>query len=366
MARVIFDHVTKRYGEIVAINDLDLIVSDRDFLVFIGPSGCGKTTILRCLAGLEKVSDGKILIDEQVVNDVPVRDRDVAMVFQSYALYPHMTVFDNIAFGLKIRKTPPDEIEKRIAESGELMDIEGFLEKIPRELSAGQQQAAAVGRTIARVPKVFLFDEPLSNLDARRRSKTRGDLIKLHQQLETTFVYVTNDQAEAMTLATRIGVLNHGVLQQCDTPRKIYDQPRNLFVAGFIGSPAMNIINARLIQEEGSILVDAGSFVLELPINSAGKYEGYIGKKVILGIRPEDIFSHETLMPTSPVQLVDAQLDNAEFLGNETLLHLISGEHEFVSRVRTRSTVKRGEVIQIAFDLERIHLFDPQTELAVR
>src|SRR5512134_300412 len=246
MASVTFDHVYKRFGEVIAVNDLNIQVADREFLVLVGPSGCGKTTALRCLAGLEDVSDGRILIGDQVVNDVAPKDRDIAMVFQSYALYPHMSVFDNMAFGLKLRKVPKTEIKRRVEEAAKILGIENLLDRKPRQLSGGQRQRVAVGRAIVREPKVFLFDEPLSNLDAKLRVETRANISKLHLQLATTFIYVTHDQIEAMTMATRIAVMNAGILQQIDTPQHLYDKPNNLFVAGFIGSPAMNFFNAKV------------------------------------------------------------------------------------------------------------------------
>ena len=252
MASVTFDHVLKKFGDFIALNDLNIEIADKEFLVLVGPSGCGKTTALRCLAGLEEVTAGRVLIADQVVNDVAPKDRDIAMVFQSYALYPHMTVYDNMAFGLKLRKVPKDEIKRRVEEAAEILGIEHLLKRKPRELSGGQRQRVAVGRAIVREPKVFLFDEPLSNLDAKLRVQTRAEISKLHQRLQTTFIYVTHDQTEAMTMATRIAVMNKGILQQLDTPQNLYDHPANLFVAGFIGSPAMNFFPAKLRKDGAS------------------------------------------------------------------------------------------------------------------
>src|SRR5512134_384934 len=256
MAQVVYEHVTKRWGDVVAVNDLNIEIADKEFLVFVGPSGCGKTTALRCLAGLEEITSGNIKIGDRVVNDIAPKDRDIAMVFQSYALYPHLSVYDNMAFGLKLRKLPKDEIKRRVNEAAEVLGITDFLDRKPRQLSGGQRQRVAVGRAIVREPKVFLFDEPLSNLDAKLRVQMRAEISKLHQRLQTTFIYVTHDQIEAMTMATRIAVINKGKLQQIDTPQNLYDRPANLFVAGFIGSPAMNFFPAKLVKEDGRLCVD--------------------------------------------------------------------------------------------------------------
>jgi len=268
MASVSYEHVTKRFGDVIAVNDLDIQIEDKEFLVLVGPSGCGKSTALRCLAGLEDITDGQILIGDQVVNDVAPKDRDIAMVFQSYALYPHMSVYDNMAFGLKLRKTPKDEIKRRVQEAADILGIEMLLDRKPRQLSGGQRQRVAVGRAIVREPKVFLFDEPLSNLDAKLRVETRANISKLHQQLQTTFIYVTHDQVEAMTMASRIAVMNFGLLQQIDTPQALYDYPDNLFVAGFIGSPAMNFFPAKLKKDDGKLFVDAEAFSVEVPASN--------------------------------------------------------------------------------------------------
>ncbi len=270
MASVTYEHVWKKFGDVTALQDLTIVVEDKEFLVLVGPSGCGKTTALRCLAGLEEVTDGKVLIGNQVVNDVAPKDRDIAMVFQSYALYPHMSVFDNMAFGLKLRKVPKEDIKRRVEEAAEILGIEQLLKRKPRELSGGQKQRVAVGRAIVREPKVFLFDEPLSNLDAKLRVQTRAQISKLHQRLQTTFIYVTHDQTEAMTMATRIAVLNKGVLQQLDTPQQLYDFPANLFVAGFIGSPSMNFFDGVLEKEGNGMYVNLESFKLKDPQRASG------------------------------------------------------------------------------------------------
>jgi multiple sugar transport system ATP-binding protein len=366
MASVTYDHVTKRFGEVVAVDDLSIEIEDKEFLVLVGPSGCGKSTALRCLAGLEDISNGQIFIGDQIVNDVTPKDRDIAMVFQSYALYPHMSVYDNMAFGLKLRKTPKDEIKRRVGDAAVTLGIEDLLDRKPRQLSGGQRQRVAVGRAIVREPKVFLFDEPLSNLDAKLRVETRANISKLHQQLQTTFIYVTHDQVEAMTMASRIAVLDAGVLQQIDSPQNLYDLPDNLFVAGFIGSPAMNFFPATLQKSDGKLIIDADSFKLEIPADRTTVYDGHVGKQIIFGIRPEDIINPEFAPPGINAQPVDTQVDITELMGNEIFLFLKSGKYEFVARVdpRTRATI--GEQMQLVFNMDNMHIFDRETELAIR
>ncbi len=366
MASVTYDHVTKKFGEVTALNDLNIHVEDKEFLVLVGPSGCGKTTALRCLAGLEEVTEGRILIGDQVVNDVPPKDRDIAMVFQSYALYPHMTVFDNMAFGLKLRKMPKEEIKRRVHEAAEILGIENLLDRKPRQLSGGQRQRVAVGRAIVREPKVFLFDEPLSNLDAKLRVQTRAEISKLHKRLQTTFIYVTHDQVEAMTMATRIAVMNHGVLQQLDTPQNLYNKPANLFVAGFIGSPAMNFFRAHLRKADGKMVVDAGAFAVEVPEDRYATYEAYLDRPVIFGIRPEDIHNPDYAPPGIAAQLVEGKVDVTELMGNEVFMYMEAGEHSFVARVDPRSRYAMGDQVQLVFNMGNMHLFDPDTEQAIR
>ncbi len=366
MASVTFDHVFKRFGDVVAVNNLNLEIADKEFLVLVGPSGCGKTTALRCLAGLEDVSEGQILIGDQVVNDVAPKDRDIAMVFQSYALYPHMSVFDNMAFGLKLRKRPKEEIKQRVQKAAEILGIEHLLDRKPRQLSGGQRQRVAVGRAIVRNPKVFLFDEPLSNLDAKLRVETRANISKLHHDLQTTFVYVTHDQVEAMTMATRIAVINKGILQQVDTPQVLYDRPDNLFVAGFIGSPAMNFFPATLRKSDGKLFVDGGTFNVQIPEGKSAAYMGEVDKQIIFGIRPEDIHNPQFAPPGITVQPVEALVDVTELMGNEIFLYLKSGEHNFVARVDPRSRYQVGDKTQMVFNMENIHIFDRETEAAVR
>jgi len=366
MASVTFDHVTKRFGDVIAVNDLNIHIEDKEFLVLVGPSGCGKSTALRCLAGLEDVTAGRILIGNQVVNDVAPKDRDIAMVFQSYALYPHMSVFDNMAFGLKLRKVPKDEIKRRVHEAAAMLGIEDLLDRKPRQLSGGQRQRVAVGRAIVREPKVFLFDEPLSNLDAKLRVETRANISKLHLQLQTTFIYVTHDQMEAMTMASRIAVLNQGILQQIDTPQALYDRPANLFVAGFIGSPSMNFFDAKLTKDDGKLYIDAGTFAVQVPEKRVAVYTPYVGKNVIFGIRPEDIFNPEFAPPGINAQYVPAKVDVTELMGNEIFVYLKNGAHSFIARVDPRSRYHIGDDVQMMFNMDNIHVFDKETELAIR
>src|SRR5437764_4782867 len=299
VANVVLDHITKKYGEVTAVNDLNINVKDKEFLVLVGPSGCGKSTALRMTAGLEEISGGILYIGARRVNDVAPKDRDIAMVFQSYALYPHMLVYHNMAFGLKLRKRPKPEIERRVKEAAELLGLQNLLQRKPKQLSGGQRQRVALGRAIVREPQVFLMDEPLSNLDAKLRVETRAGLIKLHQRLQTTTIYVTHDQVEAMTMGSRIAVLRDGVLQQLDTPQTLYDKPSNMFVAGFIGSPAMNFFDAKISGTPDAMYIDGGSFKLRVPADKAERLTTYIGKDVVFGIRPEDIFDRAS-NPNAP------------------------------------------------------------------
>jgi multiple sugar transport system ATP-binding protein len=366
MASVTYDHVYKRFGDVVAVNDLNIEIEDKEFLVLVGPSGCGKSTALRLLAGLEEISDGRILIGDNVVNDVAPKDRDIAMVFQSYALYPHMSVFDNMAFGLKLRKTPKEEIKKRVEEAAQILGIMNLLDRKPRQLSGGQRQRVALGRAIVREPKVFLLDEPLSNLDAKLRVETRANISRLHQRLQTTFIYVTHDQVEAMTMASRIAVMSQGILQQIDTPQNLYDKPDNIFVAGFIGSPAMNFFNGHVRKGDGSIFVDGDSFKLRIPEDRTSKYMPYIDKPVVFGIRPEDIYDPKFTPPGIDPQPVDAKIDVTELMGNEIFVYMNAGEHSFVARVDPRTNFRMGESAQVAFNMYNMHVFDKDTEQAIR
>lgn len=366
MASVTYDHVWKKFGDVVAVNDLDLHIEDKEFLVLVGPSGCGKTTALRCLAGLEDITEGTISIGDHVVNDMAPKDRDIAMVFQSYALYPHMSVYDNMAFGLKLRKTPKAEIQKRVQDAAELLGIEHLLDRKPRQLSGGQRQRVAVGRAIVREPQVFLLDEPLSNLDAKLRVETRANISKLHQTLQTTFIYVTHDQVEAMTMASRIVVINKGLLQQVDTPQMLYDTPDNLFVAGFIGSPSMNFFPAKIIRSDGKVYVDSDTFQVQIPEDRSDTFAQQEGKSVIFGIRPEDIHNPEYAPPGIIAQPVEAKVDVTELMGNEIFVYLKTGEQSFVARVDPRSRYQINEDIQVVFNMVNMHIFDRETELAIR
>jgi len=366
MASVTYDHVYKKFGDVAAVNDLNIHIEDKEFLVLVGPSGCGKSTALRLLAGLEDISEGRILIGDQVVNDVAPKDRDIAMVFQSYALYPHMSVFDNMAFGLKLRKTSKDEIMRRVNKAAEILGIGELLDRKPRQLSGGQRQRVAVGRAIVREPRVFLFDEPLSNLDAKLRVETRANISKLHQQLQTTFIYVTHDQVEAMTMATRIAVINKGILQQIETPQNLYDNPTNLFVAGFIGSPAMNFFPAKIIKDDGRLRLDANAFSLQIPENRTSVYMPYSGKNVIFGIRPEDIHNPDFAPPGIIAQPVPAKVDVTELMGNEIFVYLKSRDHNFVARVDPRSRYHFDDEVKLVFNVENLHVFDRDSEQAIR
>jgi multiple sugar transport system ATP-binding protein len=366
MASVTYEHVVKRFGNVTAVNDLNMDVADKEFLVFVGPSGCGKTTALRMLAGLEEITEGQIRIGDRVVNDVPPKDRDIAMVFQSYALYPHLSVYDNLAFGLKLRKTPKEEIKRRVDEAANLLGIQELLTRKPRQLSGGQRQRVAVGRAIVRNPQVFLFDEPLSNLDAKLRVETRAGITRLWQRLGTTFIYVTHDQIEAMTMATRIAVVNKGVLQQLETPQSLYDFPANMFVAGFIGSPAMNFFPASLRKDDGRLVVDADSFAVTIPQDRADKFQDYAGKRVVFGIRPEDIHNPAFLPTNIHTESVECKVDVTELMGNEIFLYLVTGSNNFVARVDPRTTFRMGDKAQLAFNMDNFHIFDPETEKAVR
>jgi len=366
MASVSFRHVYKRFGDVSVIKDFNLEIADKEFMVFVGPSGCGKSTNLRMLAGLEEISEGDILIGDRVVNDVPPKDRDIAMVFQSYALYPHMSVYDNMAFGLKLRKMPKAEIDRRVKEAAENIGLSHLLDRKPKALSGGQRQRVALGRAIVREPAVFLMDEPLSNLDAKLRVSARAEISKLHQKLGTTFIYVTHDQVEAMTMGDRIAVLADGLLQQADTPRNLYNEPVNVFVAGFIGSPAMNFFNGTLVSEEGRQFVDTGDFRVRVPEDRKASFGPYVGKEVIMGIRPEHVHAPEYAPVNIDAAPVSATVEVVELLGHELHLYLNSGKNSLVGTVDPRFGVHTGNKIEVVFDMGNVHLFDKATELAIR
>lgn len=368
MANVRLKNVYKRYdGGVTAVSDFNLDIEDKEFIILVGPSGCGKTTTLRMVAGLEEITEGEVYIGDKLVNDVQPKDRDIAMVFQNYALYPHMTVFDNMAFGLKLRKTPKEEIKRRVREAAKILEIEHLLDRKPKALSGGQRQRVALGRAIVREPKVFLMDEPLSNLDAKLRVQMRLEITKLHQKLQTTIIYVTHDQTEAMTMGTRIVVMKDGFIQQVDTPTALYDRPNNMFVAGFIGSPQMNFINAKIEKRGEEIHLVFGKNDIKLPEGKAKKLEGtdYIGKDVVMGIRPESIHDEAMYLESMPDSIVEARVEVVEMLGSETLLYLFIEEVSCTARVNPRTKTRAGDVIKVAIDANRVHLFDKETEKTV-
>ena len=371
MAGLSLKNIYKKYsGGVIAANDICLEIEDKEFIILVGPSGCGKSTTLRMIAGLEDISSGQLYIDGKLMNDVAPKDRDIAMVFQNYALYPHMTVFDNMAFGLKLRKTPKDEIKRRVAEAARILGIEHLLERKPKALSGGQRQRVALGRAIVREPKVFLMDEPLSNLDAKLRVQMRAEISKLHQRLQTTFIYVTHDQTEALTMGTRIVVMKDGFIQQVDSPQELYDHPANLFVAGFIGSPEMNFINAKLSKENDKIALSFGqNHKIYLNEGKAKQLldtcPEYIGKDVIIGIRPENVHDEDNYVSTMTDSKITVDVDLTESLGADTLLHLdVDGTH-VVARVNPRTKAKAGEKVDVVFDTNKLHLFDPETEVTI-
>ena len=368
MASVSFKNVWKRYaGDVVAVKDLNIEVADKEFLVLVGPSGCGKSTSLRMLAGLEEISEGEIWIGDRLVNNVAPKDRDIAMVFQSYALYPHMTVFENMAFGLRLRKTPKSVIEQRVRDVAKSLGIEALLDRKPRQLSGGQRQRVAVGRAIVREPAVFLMDEPLSNLDAKLRVEARAFISKLHQRLGTTFIYVTHDQVEAMTMGTRIAVMNAGELQQIASPQELYEHPVNIFVAGFIGSPSMNFFdNARLVKEGDELWVDVGSsFRLKVAPNRVEKYLTHVGSEVIIGIRPEHIHDSHFTPPAITPSPFTANVDVVELMGNEKIIYLEEGGKTIIARLDPRTDAVVGQRMEVVVDVGNMHLFDKKTEQAL-
>jgi multiple sugar transport system ATP-binding protein len=366
MASVTYDHVTKRFGEVVAVNDLSLDIPDKEFLVLVGPSGCGKSTALRLLAGLEDITEGNIYIGDRLVNDIAPKDRDIAMVFQSYALYPHMSVFDNMAFALKLRKTKKDEMKERVQRAAEALGIAELLDRKPKQLSGGQRQRVALGRAIVREPAVFLMDEPLSNLDAKLRVEARAMLSRLHLQLGTTFIYVTHDQTEAMTMGTRIAVQKDGLLQQVDTPQELYDYPANMFVAGFIGSPAMNFFDAKLVGTKEEMYVDTGAFKVKLPPDKSQLLADHLGKDVTFGVRPEDIHDRQYAPHGITGAPMKAKVDVTELMGNEIFLYLLTDGKTFIARVDPRTQARIGEDMDIVVNMDNVHIFDPKTEEAIR
>ncbi|MDZ7330469.1 MAG: sn-glycerol-3-phosphate ABC transporter ATP-binding protein UgpC [candidate division KSB1 bacterium] len=362
MASVKLEHVTKIFDKnVIAAKDVNIEIADKEFMVLVGPSGCGKSTTLRMIAGLEDITSGNIYIGDRLVNHVPPKDRDIAMVFQNYALYPHMTVYENMAFGLKLRKYPKKEIDQRVNEAAEILEIKDLLNRKPKALSGGQRQRVAVGRAIVRKPKVFLFDEPLSNLDAKLRVQMRTEISKLHNRLETTMIYVTHDQMEAMTMGDRIVVMKDGMVQQIDTPLNLYHRPINKFVAGFIGSPSMNFMTG-VIRNQNGLIFDEGRLQLSIPTKFQPKLQPYEGRSIIFGIRPENI-SLPGFAPNSATTVkATSLLEVVEPMGNEIFLYFHSGKHQFVARVTATETPAVGKEIEIIFNMENAHFFDPDTE----
>ena len=378
MASLSLKSIYKKYpGGVTAVSDFNLEIKDKEFIIMVGPSGCGKSTTLRMIAGLEEITDGELYIGDKLVNDVAPKDRDIAMVFQNYALYPHMTVFENMAFGLKLRKTPKDEIKRRVEEAARILDIAHLLDRKPKALSGGQRQRVALGRAIVREPKVFLLDEPLSILDAKLRAQMRTELSKLHQKLGTTFIYVTHDQTEAMTMADRIVVMKDGFIQQVDTPQTLYDAPCNMFVAGFIGSPQMNFIESKLLKKGDTFYVEFGSedtkttrgvkYQIPLPAskNDKGALEEYVDKEVIMGIRPEDVHDEPRLLEEYADCKMQAEVEVTELMGAETFLFLNVQGHSFTARVDPTSKARPGDTIEACIENVKIHLFDKDTEKTI-
>ncbi|WEG12059.1 sn-glycerol-3-phosphate ABC transporter ATP-binding protein UgpC [Pullulanibacillus sp. KACC 23026] len=365
MANISMKHINKRYenSDSNSVNDFNLEIQDKEFIVFVGPSGCGKSTTLRMIAGLEDITEGDLYIGERKVNDVAPKDRDIAMVFQNYALYPHMNVYDNMAFGLKLRKFKKDEIERRVKDAARILGLEQYLDRKPKALSGGQRQRVALGRAIVRDPQVFLMDEPLSNLDAKLRVQMRAEITKLHQRLQTTTIYVTHDQTEAMTMATRIVVMKDGVIQQVGSPKEVYDLPQNIFVGGFIGSPAMNFLNVKL--EDGYAVL--GQHKIKVPEGKMKvlRDQGYVNKDVVLGVRPEDFHDEPIFIESSKETSFETTIDVAELMGAESFLYSILDGQNFVARVDARNEVRNGQKLTLAMDMNKAHFFDKDTELRI-
>ncbi len=365
MAAVSLRKLSKHFGKVIAVEDFNLEIGDGEFVILVGTSGCGKTTTLRMIAGLDEATSGEIYIDDQLMNYLTPSRRDIAMVFQNYALYPHMNVFKNISFGLRLRKYPKEVIEQKVRQAASMLGIEELLERKPRELSGGQRQRVALGRAIVRDPKVFLFDEPLSNLDAKLRVAMRAELLDLHQRLRTTTIYVTHDQMEAMTMGDRIVVMKDGLIQQVDPPQKIFDHPVNKYVAGFIGSPAMNFISGRLKEEEGRFYFQGKGFNLPLPPNKVALAEGYLGREVALGVRPEYIDQKTEINKDDAQATLKASVWVVEPLGSESIVHIKIEDQILVVRLNIYTSLRPGDVAQFTVDMDKAHMFDPETEMAV-
>ncbi len=365
MASVKLKNIYKKYpGGVTAVNDFNLDIEDKEFVVLVGPSGCGKSTTLRMVAGLEEITSGELLIDGKLVNDIAPKDRDIAMVFQNYALYPHMTVFENMAFGLKLRKTPKGEIKKRVAEAARILEIEHLLDRSIKALSGGQRQRVALGRAIVREPKVFLMDEPLSNLDAKLRAQMRTEIIKLHQKLQTTVIYVTHDQTEAMTMGSRIVVMKDGYIQQVDSPQRLYEKPVNMFVAGFMGSPQMNFVDCRVEKENNDIFLRIERWTIKMPEAKGKALEemGYVGKEVVMGVRSEHVHDEAMYLEMYPDSQIESKIDVVELLGAESLLYMMLGSSIFIARVKPRANLYSGDTMRFAINPNKVHVFDKETE----
>ena len=367
MAQVVLKDLTKTFKTVVAVNQMNLEIKDKEFLVLVGPSGCGKTTALRMIAGLEEATEGEIYIGDRLVNDVSPKDRDIAMVFQNYALYPHMSVFDNMAFGLKLKKVPRKQIEQRVGEAAELLGLSDLLSRKPKQLSGGQRQRVALGRAIVREPVVFLMDEPLSNLDAKLRVQTRAELIKLHRRLGITTIYVTHDQVEAMTMGDRIVVMKDGLVQQVDAPLGLYNHPANMFVAGFIGTPSMNFLEAKIVDGSDGYTIDCGCFKVKAPADRAELLKPYDGKDVIFGVRPEDIFDRSltNLVAATPDNTVKAAVDVIEPMGPIVTMYLSCGDHDVIATIDAETQAVEGTEIDLVLEMAKTHVFDKDTEKAV-
>ena len=366
MAQVSLKNVTKKFPpNIYAVKDVNLGIENKEFLVLVGPSGCGKSTFLRMIAGLEEATAGEIYIGDKMVNDVPAKDRNIAMVFQNYALYPHMNVYDNMAFGLKLRRLSKSEIDQRVKEAAQILNIAKHLNKRPKELSGGEQQRVAVGRAIVRKPMVFLFDEPLSNLDAKLRVQMRTEINKLHTRLQTTMIYVTHDQIEAMTMGTRIAVMKEGVIQQIDDPITLYDKPKNKFVAGFIGSPPMNFMNGQIIKKDGRFYFNEGNFSVRILDEMKDKLTPHLDREIIFGIRPEDVYDRLFVQEAPEESVVTATCEVYEPMGAEVFLYLNSGKHTFIARVGGHAKPTVNQDLELVFDMSKVHLFDVKSEKTI-
>jgi len=366
VARVVLKNICKNFDDVVAVKNVNLEIKDQEFVVMVGPSGCGKTTTLRMIAGLEEISDGTIHIGDQLVNDVPPKDRNIAMVFQSYALYPHMKVYENMAFGLKLRGVPKKEIDERVREAGEILELTNLLDRLPKQLSGGQRQRVALGRAIVRNPKVFLMDEPLSNLDAKLRVQMRAELQKIHKKLNATIVYVTHDQTEAMTLGQRIAVILNGELQQVEAPLNVYDRPANRFVAGFIGSPPMNFVKGTIKKNKPDVYTfECDGFQFDVPADLGQLLQGHVGKPVVFGIRPEDIWDVPSSAWIDQKFMVEAKVDYRELMGSETFVYARVGSVPLTGRVGAIADPQPGSSFGLVLNLRKIHFFDPETQKAI-